>query len=365
MAKEFEDFKFSPLAPLEPIPEYTPPVQTYGDPGGFSLEEPVQMSHLEDSVRIYRPFQPYELNNDSGWKVHIAEGCVLDSHVLNGGGSASSAIQVRVPTIGGIPIVSTGGGWVRPKITIPNNTSWVYLRFQTDEHGNIDAETSSGDPDVWIEAFTSEQLSTHHEPPDGAGNNGVSGDYFYQIFRTEPETIGGTPRPKIITEGLQSNLPWQMSFKVQNISGVGARIYQDYDDDTNEQRLRLLTGGYAIDVDEQTDLIDISWEGDSLCDSGGTYSTPVYLPPGHPQKVDANIAEFQCIAERSGAGVAQVRVQQSFGGEILITGNGVDGSLTIEDCDGNELTLLEWEDGLIKTVGDSTIEVTPCSSTSS
>lgn len=369
---EESSIEFPGLTPLEPYPQFDDPIREDGAGGQYGQGPFDQLGNGEDPVYYRRPFQPYHpISADPS--TFVAEGVFIDNHVLNETGDSSTSgreagtVRVHVPTIGigGDRIIDIGRpNWTRPRLTLAGINSYNYIRYATDDHGNLkcpDGQDCSGDSSaddeslVWIESHTEEQESTNHKPPDENGN-GVDGDYYILIFRTVDNGSGGI---RYIHEGHQSNFHWQWHPTVQNLSGLGSEVYRYFDNDLDYVYFRNIFGDYGLlDSKDSTDVV-LDFDGANL----GTETDlhPVYLEPGDGNKVDADVAEFRQIGPRETS--PQVRVIDENGG-LRIQGNGNDGTLTWEDCEGDETPLLTWEDGLITVAGDFRI-IAGCDNSSS
>lgn len=308
-----------------------------------------------------RRFQPYGIRpDDAVWVFNIEEGFVLDSHVQNEaaagaphGVPAASAVMLRVPRykVGDDYVQISNYGltgddltnWVRPTLGIPTVASYIYLHFYTNEHGNIievyDEEDEDDNRPLEILVSSAEIDSVHHEPEDEDGANGVEGNYYWQIAKTESngET---TPGPSFVHAGHQGDFNWQEAFTVQNI-GTGSDVYKQFNNVADHIELRRILGDYGINNSENGDTIELDFEGDSL----GT-GEPVYLEPGHADKINAALAEFRGLAGGD-TPRDQVEVFRKDGSTIGVRGNNKFGTLRFEDYYGNTLYELSWADGLI------------------
>ena len=96
-----------------------------------------------------------------------------------------------VPTIAGVsmepPIPQTDPATEIPKLPLPANESWVYLRVKTDVDG------FPKDGEVTVEAFDEAQESIHHIRLSPESDE-EEGDYFFLILKTKADE-SDPPRP--------------------------------------------------------------------------------------------------------------------------------------------------------------------------
>jgi hypothetical protein len=96
-----------------------------------------------------------------------------------------------VPTIAGVsmepPVPQTDPPTEIPKLPLPANESWVYLRVKTDSDG------FPKDGEVTVEAFDEAQESIHHIRLSPESDE-EEGDYFFLILKTKADE-SDPPRP--------------------------------------------------------------------------------------------------------------------------------------------------------------------------
>lgn len=298
-----------------------------------------------------RPFQPHGLAKSEGaWSVRIFPGYVLDSHVRNeacvNGTPTDSAVWERTPTITGddpenpgtdieIPLDADDP----PELGLPAIESWIYIYFETDEHGNIEPQEDDPDKIVTIVALAAETNSVHHEPEDENGT-GERGYYYWQIAKTESNgESGDAERPLLIHEGMQSDMTWQEAFVLQNLDGSGQNVYKKFDCDEDALMLRTIFGRYGLADSAGDESIDLDFDAENVGTGEG-----VYLVAGGGN-TDVK-AEFRSIDEGTSPR-NQIDVFAKDADTIGIRGNNKFGSISFIDCDDVEQCLLSWADGLV------------------
>jgi hypothetical protein len=134
-----------------------------------------------------------------------------------------------IPTIAGVsmepPIPQTDPPTEIPKLPLPANESWVYLRVKTDVDG------FPKDGEVTVEAFDEAQESIHHIRLSPESDE-EEGDYFFLILKTKSD--GGTPARPVAERRITGNreMPNQL-IEILNLgeeSEAGRQeVYKGYD----------------------------------------------------------------------------------------------------------------------------------------
>jgi hypothetical protein len=155
-----------------------------------------------------------------------------------------------VPTIAGVsmepPIPQTDPPTEIPKLPLPANESWVYLRVKTDSDG------FPKDGEVTVEAFDEAQESIHHIRLSPESDE-EEGDYFFLILKTKADE-SDPPRP-IAERRITGNreMPNQL-IEILNLGEEGEagrqEVYKGYDVALDKHDVRAVlqqqTPGVAI-----------------------------------------------------------------------------------------------------------------------
>ncbi len=263
------------------------------------------------------------------YDVVIREGWVIERKPKAGD---SPAVKFHMPKFGDDPLNEIP----RPRIPMSiGDTLWC--KYQTGTQGEV-----TGTPEMIVEA--EDQDGAHYQPEDPDGS-GVDGDYCVQILKLEDD--GGTPQVKAYQ---QSDIEhWAQLWTGRNL-GSGARVYKEHDEGENIFWFRSVRGDYGISELETAGEVELNFDAATLGDG-----REVYLPEGHEDKQDDEVAEFRSI-DGGESGRDEIQVYRKSAGVIGIRGNGVDGAIQLDE-DGNVTSLIEAVDGLVKLITATTIFV--------
>jgi hypothetical protein len=251
-----------------------------------------------------------------------------------------------VPTIAGVsmepPIPQTDPPTEIPKLPLPANESWVYLRVKTDSDG------FPKDGEVTVEAFDEAQESIHHIRLSPESDE-EEGDYFFLILKTKADE-SDPPRP-IPERRITGNreMPNQL-IEILNLgeeSEAGRQeVYKGYDVALDKHDVRAVlqqqTPGVAI-IEPLAPAVDAV--PPVVVD--GTVVTPG--TPAIPAEEAGDYIRWRTISERQTG--AQIKVQEKESGELAdgekrgyieVTGNSESG--TYFDPFGGQI---DYDDGLI------------------
>jgi hypothetical protein len=252
-----------------------------------------------------------------------------------------------VPTIAGVsmepPVPQTDPPTEIPKLPLPANESWVYLRVKTDSDG------FPKDGEVTVEAFDEAQESIHHIRLSPESDE-EEGDYFFLILKTKADE-SDPPRP-IPERRITGNreMPNQL-IEILNLgeeSEAGRQeVYKGYDVALDKHDVRAVlqqqTPGVAIIEPLAAAVPAVP----PVTDAGGTVVTPG--TPAIPAEEPGDFIRWRTISERQTG--AQIKVEEKESGELAdgekrgyieITGNSESG--TYFDPFGGQIN---YDDGLI------------------
>lgn len=224
----------------------------------------------------------------------------------------------------------------RPKIAMSlGDTLWC--KYLTDTMGAVSEE-----PEMIVSS--DDQDGSHYQPEDPE-ESGQQGTYYVKLFKLEDDD--GSPRVKVFQ---QSDIEhWAQLWTGENL-GSGARVYKKHEDPENIFKFRTVRGDYGINELETGDEVQLNFDGASL-GSGQM----VYLPEGHEDKTDADVAEFRSI-DQGESGRDEIEVYRKDAGTIGIRGNGINGSIHLSE-EGVATVLIQSQDGLVKVISPTTIFV--------
>jgi hypothetical protein len=252
-----------------------------------------------------------------------------------------------VPTIAGVsmepPIPQTDPPTETPKLPLPANESWVYLRVKTDVDG------FPKDGEVTVEAFDEAQESIHHIRLSPESDE-EEGDYFFLILKTKADE-SDPPRP-IPERRITGNreMPNQL-IEILNLgeeSEAGRQeVYKGYDVALDKHDVRAVLQQQTPGVPIIEPLAAAVPEVPPVTDAEGTVVTPG--SPAIPAEEPGDYIRWRTISERQTG--AQIKVEEKESGELAdgekrgyieITGNNYTNFL------GEQfITLLETNDGLV------------------
>jgi hypothetical protein len=250
-----------------------------------------------------------------------------------------------VPTIAGVsmepPIPQTDPPTEIPKLPLPANESWVYLRVKTDSDG------FPKDGEVTVEAFDEAQESIHHIRLSPESDE-EEGDYFFLILKTKADE-SDPPRP-IPERRITGNreMPNQL-IEILNLgeeSEAGRQeVYKGYDVALDKHDVRAVLQQQTPGVPIIEPLAAAVPEVPPVTDAEGTVVTPG--SPAIPAEEPGDYIRWRTISERQTG--AQIKVEEKESGELAdgekrgyieVTGNSVNeihsdvGLFDIEVIDG-------------------------------
>jgi hypothetical protein len=191
----------------------------------------------------------------------------------------------------------------------------IYIKYECDKKGVIEgeAEMMIGEDDIAHE----------HWKPEVFQYSGANGEYYYKIAKF------------VIQDG---NPLFQYFHAGENIDHYSERINFKNKEPDVDGELRPVGHNYvdADDVYWLKTLVQLAGQG-----------KPIILPlPDGQTKDSMESIQFRLIKERETLPQIKVKAEPQ-DAEITVEGNGKDGELNHEDCDGNTNIILQWKDGLI------------------
>ena len=207
----------------------------------------------------------------------------------------------------------------------------LYCKVEQDNVGEV--KSGAGEqPEILVAAEVPE--SSHWYPPDPSDAAGSDGTMYFPLYRID--RTDGVAEITFLHWGpivVRTDL-----WVGEQVGSLGSEILKEHAEDEGAvYKFRNLEGDYAI-TDTEGDDILFKFDGDNM----GT-GEPVYLEPGHADKVDAAVAEFRSIAP--GASLRnEIDVSRKDAGTIQVRGNNV------FNTKSGFATLVEVGDGLVKEI---------------
>jgi hypothetical protein len=205
-----------------------------------------------------------------------------------------------VPTIAGVsmesPIPQTDPPTEIPKLPLPANESWVYLRVKTDSDG------FPKDGEVTVEAFDEAQESIHHIRLSPESDE-EEGDYFFLILKTKADE-SDPPRP-IAERRITGNreMPNQL-IEILNLGEEGEagrqEVYKGYDVALDKHDVRAVLQQQTLGVPIIEPLDPGKDAVPPKLNEEGVVITPG--EPAIPPEKPGDYIRWRTIADRSSEG---------------------------------------------------------------
>lgn len=267
------------------------------------------------------PYASFFKVTESGVEVRLVNGYVLERVVPED----SENLQIKYNTVTGVDYEHNVDEAYMTWHPISVDQA-VYVRFDVDIKGEV-----SGTPELIIDSSDKTPENGRFYPEVGE-YVGQSGEFLYKILELKFAT-DGTPYAK----------PFHIGDNIQHLAErVTMRNLTDSTEGTNYNILKDYIP--VDDVVQFRTIKQLGGEGVEIIDS---------------ESIDS--VSFRRI-KGTGSPYGQIEVLAA-DNEVLVRGNGVDGSLTLTDCDGNQIVFLEWKDGLIITGSQQTFEAGCCGCT--
>lgn len=282
------------------------------------------------------PFHPLGYVSDgTNTNVWIKPAYVVEYHVEHRDPvTGEGGIEIVEPLIGGVSLWQVEP----PALTLASNKSYNYLTVNTNPLGFPTQDWN-------VVSHTNIQNTVHHIPPDPEDSAGTNGIYYIEIFRTDLDNAD--PNEKIKTKWGGHYPHHQALWSGTHPDASGALPFARYDETFNRYHFRSHVSAHGHNATQISNTIDHSFYGTNV---GGvsTGSGNVYQ-----QNRNERLAKFNAIRER--VTNPQVRVTQSSNtAPIFIEGNGVDATITFQDCNSNPVATLTFVDGLLTSPAGAT-----------
>lgn len=267
------------------------------------------------------PFSVLSLRKTSStqYSVELQEGWVIERKTKYD--SAVDAVSFHEVNLGGAAMSTRP----RNEVTLEHN-QYAYVEFETDNEGFVNTTPT-------ITVASTVPNSTHHQPPSGVAA-GAYGSYKVKLFKLTVDN--GSPK---IVVYQQSDIEHTRLPTFRNVGGE-RYIHKDWDGPADRYDFRTLKQHEP---------------------SGRTYGKVIVDFVNNEDDDQNDAIKFSAIAEKTSP--SQIKVNDDGAGIVTVRGNGVNGSIRFEQCDGTEITTLQWSDGLITAPNtDLTIQVPGCGS---
>jgi hypothetical protein len=294
------------------------------------------------AMRSIETVPPEEEGGDETYKVTLEPGRVKIANPEQAAGGGSG-YEYFVPEIDGDPMDERNEDGDLPTLTVESG-EMIFCEIERDESGVV-----IGAPRMIVGA--NDDDSDHYQPEDPADAGHVSQYDLIRILEVELDEADDL----VVTVWRKSDIDLVPFLWMGDNVGGAAAVYKQHKETTGTYEFRSITGCWATDVGVDGDTIVVDWEGENVGSGESGFSAGILITraeedPGEDDCEQA--AKFRGLAQGADGDERQIRISED--DEIVrIHGNGVNGSLTITDCEDppNPIVLIEWEDGLITTSG--------------
>ena len=278
----------------------------------------------------------------------------------SGGTPPDALIRVR-PNIGGVPMDDS----TVSELTFTADDA-IYCRVQTNDKDQF--KDDGGDPAVTLVQIVvapKDQESIHYQPKNPGDENGVDGDYYYEIATFEVEDAQAPE--KLTIRQIQGDGPifhgpnlWEGS----NL-GSGAESFKQRNTPADLYEFRSIRGNFGIQETQEDEEIVLDFWGENV-----GAGCPVWVDPngqGQPGIADG-ASQFRSLKERDSQPQIQVKCEAASGTDplpsvITIQGNDNDATINFLDCDGDPAFTMTFIDGLLASAGGD-VQLGNCSTRS-
>lgn len=300
----------------------------------------------------YPPFSLKEIEeNNDDYDLLFEPGRVSIANPVqaaNGG----DGYEYFVPEIDGHPMDEKLPSGEFPKLTVSDGQG-VYCKINRNEQGLVI-------PPVELVAEAQDEDSDHYQPDDPAGDGNESEHDLKRILYLDLDD--GEIEIKVWRESDIDIEPFLWTG--ENVGG-GAEIFKDHDETQGIYRFRTPSGcwGAKVEVDGDSVVVEVEAENVGMGETAAAATLLIEKDEEDPGlEICDQKMKIKALGQGVGADERQIRITD--GDEIVrIHGNGKDGSIRFQNCDGGEIFTLFWEDGLITSENDHTIVVGDCSDT--
>jgi hypothetical protein len=144
--------------------------------------------------------------------------------------------------------------------------------------------------------------------------------------------------------------------------GTGVDVFKEHNEQDGVYNFRRINACYGLEGELNGDSVKLDFEAENIGDTYTGTKANVYVE--YDGDSCGQKAQFRPITQGAETDRQQIEIEQD--GEVVrVKGNDVKKTIELQDCEGNELLSLEFEDGLLKDAGDEgsvLIQIPPCGS---
>ena len=254
-----------------------------------------------------------------------------------------------MPEINGTPMDQKDANGDYPQISVEDGFS-IYCKIKRSATGIVI-------PPVQIVAADREEKSGHYFPPDPV-DSGTEEVFQYRRL-IDLDVVSAEVEIKVWRRSDIDLEPFL--WKGDNL-GTGVDVFKEHNEQDGVYNFRRINACYGLEGELSGDSVKLDFEAENI---GGTYTgTKANVHVEYNGDSCGQKAQFRPITQGAETDRQQIEIEQD--GEVVrVKGNDVKKTIELQDCEGNELLSLEFEDGLLKDAGDEgavTIQIPSCGS---
>ena len=317
----------------------------------------------EFKQRINPPFSVIECEKRpaGNYYLRLEPGRISSANpVASAADPPQDGIDYFMPEINGTPMNEKDSDEDFPIIEIDDGQS-VYARIKRTPDGVVV-------PPVLIVAEARDEKTKHYQPEDPEGS-GTEEIYQYRRILDFDVSFDEVE----IKVWRRSDIDLEPYLWTGSNVGQGSDVFKEHDEENGVYNFRRIKGCYGLEdkltatnpgQDENTLQIDFEAENVGQTYTGVKANVYVEYDEDDDDSTCDDKAQFRPITHGAETDRQQIEVEAD--GEVIrVRGNDVKKIIEFQDCEGNELLFLEFEDGLLKDAGDEgsvLIQIPPCGS---
>jgi hypothetical protein len=306
--------------------------------------------------RINPPFSVIEVDSAGGnnYNLRFEPGRVSSANP-EAASDGDDGIDYQIPKINGTPMDQKDANGDFPALTVEDGFS-VYCRIRRTAMGVLINP-------VDLVAADRTEVSGHYFPPD-PDNSGTEEVYQYRRI-LDLDVVSGEVEIKVWR---RSDIDLEPYLWTGDNVGQGVDVFKEHDEENSVYNFYRVNGCYGLKGALDSNSIKLDFEGENIGASTSGTKANVYVEYDfdNDSNTCADKAQFRPLTQ--GAAIDRQQIQVVGDNEVVrIQGNNIDKKIIFQDCSGNGLVTLEFEDGLLKDAGDAgdvTIQVPSCGSSS-
>jgi hypothetical protein len=302
--------------------------------------------------RINPAFSVIEVDSDGGndYNLRLEPGRVCSANPVAAADSPpEDGYDYFMPEINGTPMDQKDANGDYPQISVEDGFS-IYCKIKRSATGIVI-------PPVQIVAADREEKSGHYFPPDPF-DSGTEEVFQYRRL-IDLDVVSDEVEIKVWRRSDIDLEPFL--WKGDNL-GTGVDVFKEHNEQDGVYNFRRINACYGLEGELNGDSVKLDFEAENIGDTYTGTKANVYVE--YDGDSCGQKAQFRPITQGAETDRQQIEIEQD--GEVVrVKGNDVKKTIELQDCEGNELLSLEFEDGLLKDAGDEgsvLIQIPPCGS---